>query len=161
MARFSTGTVSEATVSARPDEVWAALSSPELIAQFTPFLRRVTTQGPEHWVWELSRIPVLGKSFSFTFTERMTFEEPTRIEFTHDPDAGEGPDTELAGVEGWYALREVPRGTHLRTSMDISVELPFPGVTKPAVTAAMKGVVALMGQRFSHNLLHHLGAHTV
>ena len=44
--------------------------------------------------------------------------------------------------------------------MAISVELPFPGLTRPAVTTAMKGVVALMGQRFSHNLLEHLGART-
>ncbi len=159
MATFSTGTVSEATVSASPDEVWAALSSPDLIAEFTPFLKKVTPRGPDHWVWELSRIPVLGKSFSFVFTEAMTFEEPHRIEFTHDPDAGS--EKESAGVEGWYALRPAPKGTHLKTSMQISVELPFPGITRPAVNAAMKAVVALMGQRFSSNLLHHLGAHSV
>lgn len=159
MATFTTGTVSQATVSASPDEVWSALSRPHLIAEFTPFLKHVTAQGQEHWVWELSRIPVLGKSFSFVFTERMTFDEPHRIEFTHDPDAGIGRET--AGVEGWYALSPVPGGTHLETSMDISVDLPFPGVTRPAVSAAMKAVVGLMGQRFSSNLLHHLGAHTV
>lgn len=159
MAIFTTGTVSRATVSADPDEVWAALSRPDLIADFTPFLKKVTPQGSDHWVWELSRIPVLGKSFSFVFTERMTFHEVNRIEFTHDPDAGSGKES--AGVEGWYALTPATKGTHLETSMDISVELPFPGVTRPAVSAAMKGVVALMGQRFSSNLLHHLGARTV
>ena len=44
--------------------------------------------------------------------------------------------------------------------MEITVDLPFPGLLRPAVTTAMKGVVALMGQRFSHNLLAHLGATT-
>ena len=42
--------------------------------------------------------------------------------------------------------------------MEITVDLPFPGLVRPAVTTAMKGVVAVMGQRFSHNLLQHLGA---
>jgi len=159
MASFTTGTVSEATVTAHPEEVWSALSEPTLIAQLTPFLKKVSPHGDEHWVWELTRIPVLGKSFSFTFTERMSFDEPHRIEFVHDPSAG--TDHELAGVEGWYALTRHPKGTHLQTSMDITVELPFPALTRPAVTAAMKGVVALMGQRFSSNLLHHLNATTV
>ncbi len=159
MASFTTGTVSEATISASPEDVWTALSDPSLIAKFTPFLKTVTAQGEDHWVWELSKIPVLGKSFSFTFTERMTFDEPHRIDFTHDPDAGS--EKESAGVEGWYALAPARGGTRLLTSMDITVELPFPGLTRPAVTAAMKGVVAIMGQRFSSNLLEHLGAKTI
>ncbi len=155
MATFSTSTRSTATVTAAPGEVWAALTDPGTVARLTPFLRSVRQRG-EHWVWEMTRVPVLGRSFSFTFTERMTFDEPHRIEFTHDPAAGDGG--EVAGVEGWYALS--PRGehTHLETSMAITVDLPFPGVTRPGVTTAMKGVVALMGQRFSHNLLEHLHA---
>ncbi len=156
MATFSTSTRSAATVSASPDEVWAALTDPDLVARLTPFLHRVTERG-EHWVWEMTRVPVLGKNFSFTFTERMTFEEPQRIEFRHDPDAGDG-ENESAGVEGWYHLSPRDAGTRLETSMAISVELPFPGITRPAVTAAMKGVVTLMGQRFSQQLLSHLGA---
>ncbi|MBM6401630.1 SRPBCC family protein [Phycicoccus sonneratiae] len=157
MASFSTATRSAATVTAHPDEVWATLTDPDLIAHLTPFLHRVTERG-EHWVWEMTRVPVLGRSFSFTFTERMAFDEPDRIGFTHDPAAGTGHES--AGVEGWYALAPHPAGTHLETSMAITVELPFPAVTRPAVTAAMKGVVTLMGQRFSQNLLHHLGART-
>ena len=157
MARFSTSTRTDAVVTASQDEVWAALTDPDLVAHLTPFLRTVRERG-EHWVWELARIPVLGKTFSFTFTERMTFDEPHRIDFTHDPEAGHGDEN--AGVDGWYGLSPRDEGTHLETSMAISVELPFPGVTRPAVTTAMKGVVALMGQRFSHNLLEHLGART-
>ena len=42
--------------------------------------------------------------------------------------------------------------------MTITVDLPFPGLVRPGVTAAMRGVIAIMGQRFGHNLLAHLGA---
>lgn len=157
MASFNTANRSTATVTAPPDAVWDVLTDPDLVAGLTPFLRTVRERG-EHWVWELSRIPVLGRSFSFTFTERMVFDEPHRIDFSHDPTAGEGEES--AGVEGWYRLTPKAGGTHLETSMSITVELPFPGVTRPAVTTAMKGVVAIMGQRFSHNLLEHLGART-
>ncbi len=156
MASFTTSTRSAATVTATSQQVWAVLTEPHLVARLTPFLRTVREHGEHHWVWELARVPLLGRSFSFTFTERMTFEEPHRIEFTHDPGAGVGD--EGAGVEGWYRLTPCGDDTHLETSMEITVELPFPGVTRPAVTTAMKGVVTLMGQRFSHNLLEHLGA---
>lgn len=157
MATFSTSNRSAATVTADVDAVWAVLSDPDAVARFTPFLHSVTEAG-EHWEWRLTRIPVLGKSFSFTFRERMTFAPTTRIEFTHDPAPG---SDEKAGVVGWYALEPRPAGTRLETAMHITVELPFPGVVRPAVTAAMKGVVALMGQRFAHNLLTHLGARTL
>jgi uncharacterized protein YndB with AHSA1/START domain len=157
MGSFSTSTRTHAVVTASREQVWAALTDPDLVARFTPFLHSVHERG-EHWVWQLARVPVLGSSFSFTFTERMSFDEPHRIEFVHDPDAAHGDEN--AGVEGWYRLSPQANGTCLETSMAISVELPFPGVTRPAVTAAMKGVVALMGQRFSHNLLEHLGART-
>ncbi|MBM6403352.1 SRPBCC family protein [Phycicoccus sp. CSK15P-2] len=158
MTTFTTSTRSDATVSASPAEVWTALTDPDVVARLTPFLSRVEERG-EHWVWEMTKVPVLGSSFSFVFTERMTFDEPTRIEFTHDPAAG--ASHESAGVEGWYALDGRGEHTHLETAMSICVDLPFPGMVRPAVTAAMKGVVTLMGQRFSQNLLRHLGASTV
>ncbi len=157
MATFSTSTRSSAVITAPPEAVWATLTDPGQVARLTPFLHRVTERG-EHWVWEMTRVPVLGRSFSFTFTERMTFDEPRRIAFTHDPAAGDGDES--AGVEGWYALEHGSGGTRVETSMAITVELPFPSLTRPAVTAAMKGVVTLMGQRFSRQLLDHLGART-
>ena len=157
MATFSTANRSAATVTAGVDAVWDVLTDPDLIARLTPFLHSVHEEG-EHWVWQLSKVPVLGKSFSFTFRERMTFDEPHRIEFTHDPAPGA---QEAAGVEGWYALESRGDKTHLKTSLTITVDLPFPGLLRPAVTAAMKAVVALMGQRFSANLLQHLHARAV
>ena len=68
---------------------------------------------------------MLGASFSFTFRERMDFDEPHRIDFTHDPAPGAD---ESAGVVGWYELAPRPAGTHLETSMEITVDLPFPGL---------------------------------
>jgi carbon monoxide dehydrogenase subunit G len=156
MATFSTASRSTATITADVDAVWAVLTDPDELARLTPFLHSVTPEG-EHWVWQLSKVPVLGRSFSFTFRERMDFDEPRRIDFTHDPAPGAD---ESAGVVGWYELTPRPEGTRLETSMEITVDLPFPGVVRPAVTAGMKGVIALMGQRFAHNLLAHLGART-
>ena len=156
MATFSTSTRSGATVTAGVEVVWEALTDPDLLARLTPFLHSVHEEG-QHWVWQLRSIPVLGSSFSFTFRERMRFAEPHRIDFRHDPAPG---SAEAAGVVGWYALAPRPEGTRLETSMEITVELPFPSVLRPAVVTGMKGVLTLMGQRFSHNLLHHLGATT-
>ncbi len=89
-----------------------------------------------------------------SFTEVMTYDEPTRIDFVHDP----ARTDEKAGVEGRYDLTEVAGGTHLEIALGISVDLPFPGLAKPAVHAAMRAVVATMGARFSHNLVRHLRA---
>lgn len=157
MATFSTSTRTGATVTAGVDDVWDVLTDPDQIARLTPFLHSVREEG-EHWVWQMTKVPVLGAQFSFTFREKMAFDEPHRIEFTHDPAPGAD---ESAGVAGWYRLAPRPVGTHLETSMSITVDLPFPGLVRPAVTTAMKGVVGLMGQRFSHNLLTHLKASTV
>ena len=156
MATFSTSNHSAATVTAGVHEVWDVLTDPAVIARLTPFLHSVRPEG-EHWHWQMTKVPVLGKSFSFSFRERMDFDPMSRIDFTHDPAPGA---RETAGVIGWYALKEHPRGTRLETSMEITVDLPFPGLVRPAVEAAMKGVIAVMGQRFSHNLLQHLGATT-
>ena len=157
MATFTSANRSTATITADVDAVWDVLTDPLLIARLTPFLQSVEEEGT-HWVWQMTKVPVLGKSFSFTFRERMDFDEPHRIDFTHDPAPGAD---EAAGVTGWYALAPRPAGTHLETSMQITVDLPFPGLVRPAVVTAMKGVIALMGQRCAHNLLTHLEATSV
>ncbi len=157
MSRFRAATQSTAVVTADRDAVWAALTDPDLLARLTPFLRTVRAEG-DHWHWEMTRIPVLGASVVPTFTERMTFDEPRRIDFRHDPPAGASEPT---GVEGWYELAEAERGTHLSTSLEVCVDLPLPRFSSPAVTTAMKGVLGTMGRRFSHNLLNHLGAEQV
>ena len=154
MTEFSATTTAEAVVAAPRERIWEVLRDPAMISAFTPFVERITADG-EHWVWELSGLHVLGLDVAPTFTERMVLTEPERIEFHHDPPAGA---QERSGVEGWYALAEdQPGSTRLATSLQITLDLPLPRLSSPAVTTAMKGVMATMGDRFSANLLRHLG----
>jgi carbon monoxide dehydrogenase subunit G len=153
MAVFRATTRAEAVVAAPRQAIWDVLADPGLVAQLTPFLKRITADG-DRWRWEMSGLDVLGVKVAPAFTERMAFDEPARIDFHHEPPAG---TTERSGVEGWYALSDVAGGTHLATSLEISLDLPLPRISSPAVTAAMKGVMATMGDRFSTNLLDHLG----
>ena len=158
MASFSARTRAEAIVLAPQKDIWAALVDPDLMAEFTPFLKRITEDG-EHWRWEMSGIDVLGIKVAPAFTEKMTFSEPDRIEFRHDPPAG---TKEKAGVEGWYELTPVPEedggGTSLVTELEITLDLPLPKASGRAVRAAIRKVIDTMGDRFSANLLKHLGA---
>ena len=154
MTRFSADTRAEAVVSASRAEIWAVLTDPALVAEMTPFVRSITADG-DHWRWELSGLKVLGVGVAPSFTELMVLDEPERIEFRHDPPEGEA---ERSGVEGWYALADVEEGTHLVTSLEITLDLPLPRASSRAVRAAMKGVIDQMGERFSKNLLAHLDA---
>ncbi|GAA4714324.1 SRPBCC family protein [Nocardioides conyzicola] len=157
MTRFSADTKAEAVVTASRAEIWAALTDPALIAELTPFVRRITAEG-DHWRWELSGLKVLGVGVEPAFTELMTYDEPERIDFRHDPPDGE---TERSGVEGWYELTEVDEGTRLVTSLEITLDLPLPKASSRAVKAAMGKVVDQMGERFSKGLLAHLDAEEV
>jgi len=156
MTSFSARTHAEAVVLAPQQDIWDALVDPELMARFTPFLKQITADG-DHWRWQMSGIDVLGLKVAPAFTERMTFTEPDRIEFRHDPPAA---SAEKAGVEGWYALTHVDGGTELATELEITLDLPLPKASGRAVRAAMRKVVDRMGDRFSENLLDHLGART-
>jgi carbon monoxide dehydrogenase subunit G len=154
VSTFSSSTTAEAVVPVERERVWAALTDPALVARFTPFISSITVEGDDHWIWHLSGLQVLGKGFAATFTERMTLEEGKRIEFTHDPPPGA---KERAGVHGWYALADHPEGVLLETSMEICVDLPLPKVSGGAIRTTMRGVINQMGDRFSKNLLAHLG----
>ena len=59
--------------------------------------------------------------------------------------------------DGWYALADHPSGVLLETSMEIFVDLPLPRAAGGAVRTTMRGVINQMGDRFSKNLLQHLG----
>ena len=54
---FSAKTHAEAIVLAPQQDIWDALVDPDLMAQFTPFLKRITADG-DHWRWEMSGIDV-------------------------------------------------------------------------------------------------------
>ena len=154
MGTFTASTTAQAVVAAPRQRIWDALADPAVVAGLTPFVRSITAQG-DHWTWELSGLEVAGLKVASRFTERMVLREPERIEFHHDPPSG---TQERSGVEGWYALAEdQPGSTRLATSLQITLDLPLPRLSSPAVTTAMKGVTATMGDRFSANLLRHLG----
>ena len=145
MATFSATKTSEATVDHPRDLVWAVLTDPDAVARLTPMVASITPTG-DRWRWQLTHIPVLGTSFDPAFTEEMSYEEPRRITFRHAPE-GE----ERAGTDGRYDLGEAEGGdaTHLRIELKVTVDLPFPGLARPAVQAAMHGVLTAMGAGFA------------
>ncbi|MEJ7833559.1 MAG: SRPBCC family protein [Nocardioides sp.] len=154
MATFSARTEATAVVPVERARIWDALLDPDLVARLTPFVKQIRAEG-DHWIWSLSGINVLGVKFAPTFTERMDLRDQERIEFRHEPPHG---SKERAGVHGWYDLSDAgPGETQLVTSLEICVDLPLPRLSGPAVRVAMKGVIATMGERFSKNLLAHLG----
>lgn len=158
MTRFSATTESEAVVAAERARIWAVLTDPVMLPRLTPLLRRIETDG-EHWRWHLVGLSVLGVGISPVFTERMTFDsgdgDGHRIDYTHAAPRGVREST---GAEGWYVLTDEPGGgTRLAISLGLTVELPLPRLAGPAVTAVMKETMQRMGDRFSANLLRHLG----
>src|SRR3954454_23785846 len=101
MTRFTASNKSAASLKSSRKEVWSALTDPELLPKLTPYLNRIDVDG-DRWTWNVTKVPVLGKSLGTTFTEVMAFEEPDRIAFTHD----EARSEENSGVEGEYLLEE-------------------------------------------------------
>ncbi|WP_404385946.1 hypothetical protein LL946_06435 [Knoellia locipacati] len=148
MATFSATRTSEATVAHPRALVWDVLTDPVTVARLTPMVRSIT-QVEDRWRWQLARIPVLGQTFELAFTEQMVFEPETRITFSHAPDG-----KERAGTDGRYDLADADDETytHLRIELAVSVDLPFPGITRPAVQASMHGVLAAMGSGFAHSM---------
>lgn len=152
MNRFRAHNKSEATLRSEPDRVWAVLTDPTVLPKLTPYLQRIDVDG-DRWTWQLTHIPVLSATISPTFTEIMTFDEPTRITFAHDPSMTH----ERTGVEGNYVLRPEGSGTHVAIDLEIWSDLPLPRISRLAVQTVMHGVLAGMGKRFAHNMLRHLG----
>jgi carbon monoxide dehydrogenase subunit G len=152
MGVFSAKTTAEAVVPHERAAIWDVLVDPALVAQMTPFVKRIDASG-DHWRWSMSGLEVLGVGFAPSFTERMVLKDQERLEFHHEPPEDE---KERAGVNGWYDLSEAQGGTRLETSLEICVSLPLPRAAGPAVRSTMKGVMATMGDRFSKNLLDYL-----
>lgn len=152
MGVFSAKTTAAAVVPHERAAIWDVLVDPALVAQMTPFVKRIEASG-DHWRWSMSGLEVLGVGFAPSFTERMVLKDQERLEFHHEPP---GDQKERAGVNGWYDLSDADGGTHLETSLEICVSLPLPRAAGPAVRSTMKGVMATMGDRFSKNLLDHL-----
>jgi carbon monoxide dehydrogenase subunit G len=152
MTRFSASKQSAATVKASRAEVWAALTDTTLLPRLTPYLQRIDADG-DTWTWHVTRVPILGKSIGSTFVEQMVLDEPTRIHYEPHPDRPE----QQTQVSGEYHLEERGTGTRLSIDIEVSVDLPFPRMMRPAVEAGMSTVMSGMGVAFSRNLLRHLG----
>jgi hypothetical protein len=155
--RFRARTRSEATLRSSQDKVWEVLTDPALLPELTPYLQSIDVDG-DRWTWNLTHIPVMSATVAPTFTEVMTFDEPTRITFAHDPARPE----ERTGVEGEYLLRpetapDGSMGTHVAIDLEIWCDLPLPRISRIAVETVMHGVVGGMGRRFAANMLRHLG----
>ena len=60
-------------------------------------------------------------------------------------------------MQGSYQLAKVPGGTRLAAEMTMCVELPLPRLAAPAVQGVMRTTMAATRDRFSANLLRHLG----
>jgi carbon monoxide dehydrogenase subunit G len=154
MNEFSATVKSSADISADREDVWKALTDPDLLPELTPLLRSITADG-DTWCWQMMRIAALGVSISPSFTEKMTFDDGHRIAYSHQPPHGA---RERAGAEGVYALSDVDGGTRLDIELTLSIELPLPKAAAPAVQRVMRSTMNRTGDKFSANLLRHLGA---
>lgn len=157
MTRFSADTASEATVTAERKAVWDVLVDPVLLPKLTPLLVKIDADG-DLWRWHMVRLAVLGVGIKPVFTERMAFDdgdEVSRIDFTHEPQAGV---TEWAGAEGHYTLTDVDGGTRLEIGLRLDVDMPLSRLAAPVVERTMRQTMLMTGDRFSANLLKHLKA---
>ena len=122
MTRFTATVESAADISADREAVWKALTDPDLLARMTPLLADIRADG-DVWTWTMIRFSALGVTICPSFTEKMTFDDGRRIDYTHAPPNG---TSERAGAEGSYVLGDVAGGTRLAMQMTLSVELPLP-----------------------------------
>ncbi|UQX89160.1 SRPBCC family protein [Jatrophihabitans telluris] len=153
MSAFSARVQSTAVVPAARQEIWQALTDPVLLPKLTPLLRHIDADG-DRWRWHLGAISALGVEISPVFTEQMVFQPQTRISYTHSPPAGA---REYAGAEGVYALSDAEHGTNLSIELTLTVELPLPRLSAPAVERIIRTTMDRTGDKFSANLLKHLG----
>ncbi|HSP04836.1 MAG TPA: SRPBCC family protein [Acidimicrobiales bacterium] len=158
MTCFSTRNVSNGDVPVPRSAVWEVLTDPQCLTEMTPLLDGITVDG-DRWCWQLSGIRALGIEVAPSFTEQMTFDEPSRITYRHAPPAGQ---TERAGADGVYELTEVgPDRTHLSIDITLHVDLPLPALSRRAVERVMAASIARTGEVFAERLYRHLGVATV
>lgn len=151
---FQTRNVSSGDVPVPRSAVWEVLTDPVCLTEMTPLLDGIGVDG-DRWCWQLSGIRALGVEVAPSFTEQMTFDEPSRITFRHAPPAGR---TERAGADGVYELTEVaPDRTHLSIDITLHVDLPLPALSRRAVERVMKSSMARTGDVFAERLYRRLG----
>ena len=153
MTRFTASKQSAATVRSSREEVWAALTDPDLLPRLTPYLQRIDADG-DTWTWHVVRIPVLGGSIGSTFVEQMSFEDLVRIGFRPHPDE---PDQHTLVTGEYHLEQRADDSTRVSIDIEVDADLPFPRLARPAVETGMATVMTAMGAAFSRNLLRHLG----
>ena len=154
MAWFSARNISVSTVPVDVGKIWSIVTDPAKLAALTPLVSSITESG-SHWTWTLSGIEGLGLKVEPVFTERMRFEAQRQIVFEHDPPEGV---RERASVEGAYELTPVgDESTRLHVDLTLSVDLPLPGLDRPAVQPIMHQTMRSTGHRFAVNLYEMLG----
>ena len=154
VAWFSARNISVSSVPVGAGQIWELITDPQALASLTPLVRSIEASG-SRWTWTLAGIEGLGLKVEPVFTERMEFTEGRQIVFAHDPPDGV---RERAAVEGIYDL--TPQGdrvTGLKVDLVLSVELPLPGVSRPAVERIMDSTMRITGRRFASNMYEVLG----
>ena len=119
---------------------------------------RAAASGPddEHWSWQLSGLEVLRDPDRPGVHRADDLHRP-RAHPVRPPGARPARPSAPASTAGTSWPRSAD-GTRLRTTMEVVARTSrCPGSRRPAVTATMKRVMATMGDRFSRNLLDHLG----
>ncbi|MFP5321261.1 MAG: CoxG family protein [Acidimicrobiia bacterium] len=154
MTCFRSRNLSRGDVPAPRQAIWEVLTDPAALTDLTPLLTRIDVDG-DRWCWQMAGIRALGIEVAPSFTERMTFDAPERIEFRHEPPTG---TTERAGADGVYELHELaPDRTHLSIDITLSVELPLPAISRRAVEKVMTSTMARTGDVFAERLARRLG----
>lgn len=154
MTEFRSRNRSIANVPVAPETIWDVLTDPELLAELTPLLDRISAKG-DVWTWTLAGISGLGLEVAPTFTERMTFVPISRIDYRHDPPPG---STERVGVDGTYQITKVGDGaSKLAIDLSLCVDLPLPGFSRRAVEKIMATSMGRTGDGFARNLYRYLG----
>lgn len=150
MTEFTARNRSTAVVHADRERIWQALTDPTLLAQMTPYLRRVDIDG-DVWRWSMVKLSVLGVRFDPSFSALMKLDKPREIDFTPAP----GHEDDTSRVEGTYLLEEA-RGeessTQLTIDLTITVDLPLPRAARGGVRRAMEVVIGYMGKKYGDNL---------
>ncbi len=150
---FSARNISVSTVPVPSDQIWKLITDPDTLAALTPLVRSIKASGSK-WTWTLNGIEGLGLKVEPVFTERMEFTEGRQIVFAHDPANGVN---ERAAVEGTYDLTaEGDRATGLKVDLVLRVDLPLPGLSRPAVERIMHSSMRATGRRFASNLYEKL-----
>lgn len=154
MTCFRSRNQSQGVVPAPRQAIWDLLTDPDALTDMTPLLRGITTDG-DRWCWQMSGIRALGIEVAPSFTERMRFDEPSRIEYRHEPPPGA---VERAGADGVYELTELGADrTHLSIDLTLSVELPLPAISRRAVEKVMTATMNRTGDVFAERLARRLG----